>query len=68
MLGSKAGETAQIGPQRAKRLAQPQREKVLGTAVARIDGDGPRPGQQDALFMGGLSPVATQALTQMFDA
>ncbi len=67
ILASQAGETAQVGRQGRKRPAQPQGEKVLGTAMARIDGDGPRPGQQEALFMGGLGPVAAQALTQMLD-
>jgi hypothetical protein len=68
MFGSQACETAQVGRQGGKRLAQPQGEKILGTAMARIDGDGPCPGQQDALFMSGLCPVAAQALTQMLDA
>ena len=67
MFESQTGETAKVGRQGGKRLAQPQGEKVLGPAMACVDGDGPRPGQQEALFMGGLGPVAAQTLTQMLD-
>jgi hypothetical protein len=67
MFGAQARECLKLGQQRGQRGADPERKKILGTAVAAVLSQRLRPEPEHVFLVAGLGAERAQARSDVFD-